>query len=141
MNFLRAFFISLFSIGMHYFQGFTTEEILARRLDNIQTTLLTILVVCGFNPIFLLIKKICFGIRDLILGLFFPNKKLNYLENQYAQLEQKQQKLLAKETALEKKEKELTAQIEQQKIKVQLRTAKQNAKRKNNLEKEELTDE
>ncbi|MFB0638503.1 MAG: hypothetical protein AB2N28_2290 [Candidatus Phytoplasma solani] len=65
---------------LNYTKGFTTTEILERRIDTIQTILFTILIVTGFKPVFKLIKNIIIFIKDTIMSLFFPNKKLQNLE-------------------------------------------------------------
>ncbi len=65
---------------LNYTKGFTATEIMERRLDGIQTTLFTILIITGFKPIFKLIKNTIVFIKQTIINIFFPNKKLQTLE-------------------------------------------------------------
>ncbi|MBT1576963.1 hypothetical protein KEC49_02195, partial ['Elaeagnus angustifolia' witches'-broom phytoplasma] len=68
--FIFSIFATISNFILNYSKGFCTTEILERRMDGIQTTLFTILVVSGFKPIFKLIKNTLIFIKDLILGIF-----------------------------------------------------------------------
>ncbi|GLH60982.1 hypothetical protein [Paulownia witches'-broom phytoplasma] len=103
---------------LNYTKGFSTTEILERRMDGIQTTLFTILIVSGFKPIFKLITNTLIFIKDLILAIFFPNKKLQNLEIQNARQEYLEQKLLQKIDKINETQEKLQSQIEVQKVKV-----------------------
>ncbi len=100
-----------------------------RRLDGIQTTLFTILIITGFKPIFKLIKNIIIFIKETILGLFFPNKKLQTLEIKNAKQEQQEQLLLQKLEQIKTAQEKTLSQIEQQKHKVAIWQSKKERKR------------
>ncbi|QKX95500.1 hypothetical protein [Candidatus Phytoplasma asteris] len=114
---------------LNYTKGFTAAEIMERRLDGIQTTLFTILIVTGFKPIFKLIKKPIVFIKQTILNLFFPNKKLQTLEIKNAKQEQQEQLLLQKLEQIKTSQEEILSQIEQQKHKVAIWQSKKERKR------------
>ncbi|WP_212775642.1 hypothetical protein, partial [Hydrangea phyllody phytoplasma] len=103
---------------LNYTKGFSTTEILERRMDGIQTTIFTILIVSGFKPIFKLITNTLIFIKDIILAIFFPNKKLQNLEIQNARQEYLEQKLLQKIDKINETQEKLQSQIEVQKVKV-----------------------
>ncbi|MCX2955905.1 MAG: hypothetical protein N3723_02620, partial [Candidatus Phytoplasma australiense] len=56
--------------------------------------------------------------KDLILGIFFPNKKLKNLEIQNARQEFLEQKLLQKIDKINENQEKLQSQIEMQRVKV-----------------------
>ncbi|MGZ3139923.1 hypothetical protein [Candidatus Phytoplasma solani] len=103
---------------LNYTKGFTTIEILERRTDAIQTTLFTILIVTGFKPVFKLITNIIIFFKDIIMGLFFPNKKLQNLEIKNAKQAYLEQQLIKKLDKINENQEKLKSQISQQKIKV-----------------------
>lgn len=103
---------------LNYTKGFSTTVILERRMDGIQTTIFTILIVSGFKPIFKLITNTLIFIKDIILAIFFPNKKLQNLEIQNARQEYLEQKLLQKIDKINETQEKLQSQIEGQKVKV-----------------------
>ncbi|QYC30827.1 hypothetical protein HGD80_03465 [Paulownia witches'-broom phytoplasma] len=103
---------------LNYTKGFSTTEILERRMDGIETTIFTILIVSGFKPIFKLITNTLIFIKDIILAIFFPNKKLQNLEIQNARQEYLEQKLLQKIDKINETQEKLQSQIEVQKVKV-----------------------
>ncbi|WP_339332580.1 hypothetical protein, partial [Hydrangea phyllody phytoplasma] len=78
----------------------------------------TILIVSGFKPIFKLITNTLIFIKDIILAIFFPNKKLQNLEIQNARQEYLEQKLLQKIDKINETQEKLQSQIEVQKVKV-----------------------
>ncbi|MBY7576662.1 hypothetical protein K6L59_00340 [Candidatus Phytoplasma sp. Tabriz.2] len=116
--FIFSIFATISNFILNYSKGFSTTEILERRMDGIQTTLFTILVVSGFKPIFKLIENTLIFIKDLILGIFFPNKKLKNLEIQNARQEFLEQKLLQKIDKINENQEKLQSQIEMQRVKV-----------------------
>ncbi|QYC31196.1 hypothetical protein HGD80_01105 [Paulownia witches'-broom phytoplasma] len=116
---------------LNYTKGFSTTEILERRMDGIQTTIFTILIVSGFKPIFKLITNTLIFIKDIILAIFFPNKKLQNLEIQNARQEYLEQKLLQKIDKINETQEKLQSQIKVQKVKVA--NWKEKKRRKNNL--------
>ncbi|MGL9687652.1 MAG: hypothetical protein ACQBVK_02585 [Candidatus Phytoplasma sp. TWB_XP] len=115
---LFSIFATISNFILNYTKGFSTTEILERRMDGIQTTLFTILIVSGFKPIFKLITNIVICIKDLILAIFFPNKKLKNLEIHSARQEYLEQKLLQKIDKINQNQEKLQSQIEVQKVKV-----------------------
>ncbi|QYC30727.1 hypothetical protein HGD80_02650 [Paulownia witches'-broom phytoplasma] len=115
---LFPIFATIINFILNYTKGFTTTEILERRMDGIQTTLFTILIVSGFKPIFKLITNTLIFIKNMILGIFFPNKKLQNLEIQNARQEYLEQKLLQKIDKINETQEKLQSQIEVQKVKV-----------------------
>ncbi|AGL90131.1 hypothetical protein SLY_0208 [Strawberry lethal yellows phytoplasma (CPA) str. NZSb11] len=78
---LFSIFATISNFILNYTKGFTTTEILERRMDGIQTTLFTILIVSGFKPIFKLIANTLNFFKDLILGIFFPQQKTTKIRN------------------------------------------------------------
>ncbi|OIJ44635.1 hypothetical protein [Rice orange leaf phytoplasma] len=114
---------------LNYTKGFTTTEIPERRTDAIQTTLFTILIVTGFKPVFKLIKNIIIFIKETILGLFFPNKKLQNLEIKNAKQEYREQQLIKKLDEIRDSQNKLQSQISTQKLKVALWRDKKERKR------------
>ncbi|AGL90851.1 hypothetical protein [Candidatus Phytoplasma australiense] len=116
--FIFSIFATISNFILNYSKGFSTTEILERRMDGIQTTLFTILVISGFKPIFKLIKNIIVFIKDLILGIFFPNKKLQNLEIQNAKQEYLEKQLLKKLDKINENQEKLQSQIEMQRVKV-----------------------
>ncbi|QYC31168.1 hypothetical protein HGD80_00915 [Paulownia witches'-broom phytoplasma] len=115
---LFPIFATIINFILNYTKGFSTTEILERRMDGIQTTLFTILIVSGFKPIFKLITNTLIFIKNMILGIFFPNKKLQNLEIQNARQEYLEQKLLQKIDKINETQEKLQSQIEVQKVKV-----------------------
>ncbi|AGL90909.1 hypothetical protein SLY_0995 [Strawberry lethal yellows phytoplasma (CPA) str. NZSb11] len=113
-----SIFVTISNFILNYTKGFSTTEILERRMDGIQTTLFTILIVSGFKPIFKLIANILIFVKDLILGIFFPNKKLQNLEIQNAKQEYLEKQLLQKIDKINENQEKLKSQIEAQKSKV-----------------------
>ncbi|WP_227807395.1 hypothetical protein [Mulberry dwarf phytoplasma] len=103
---------------LNYTKGFSTTEILERRMDGIQTTLFTILIVSGFKPIFKLITNIIVFIKDLVVAFFFPNKKLQNLEIKSARQEYLEQQLQQKIDKINANQEKLQSQIEAQRVKV-----------------------
>ncbi|MGL9687695.1 MAG: hypothetical protein ACQBVK_02820, partial [Candidatus Phytoplasma sp. TWB_XP] len=116
--FIFAIFTTIINFILKYTKGFTTAEIFERRMDGIQTTIFTILVVSGFKPIFKLITNIVIFVKDMILAIFFPNKKLQKLEIKSARQEYLEQKLLEKLDKIKNLQEKLQSQIEVQKVKV-----------------------
>ncbi|GAK73775.1 hypothetical protein ['Chrysanthemum coronarium' phytoplasma] len=114
---------------LNYTKGFTTTEIMERRLDGIQTTLFTILIITGFKPIFKLIKNTIVFIKETILNIFFPNKKLQTLEIKNTKQEHQEQLLLQKLEQIKTVQEKLLSQIEQQKHKVAIWQSKKERKR------------
>ncbi|GLH60553.1 hypothetical protein [Paulownia witches'-broom phytoplasma] len=115
---LFSIFTTISNFILNYTKGFSTTEILERRMDGIQTTIFTILIVSGFKPIFKLITNTLIFIKDIILAIFFPNKKLQNLEIQNARQEYLEQKLLQKIDKINETQEKLQSQIEVQKVKV-----------------------
>ncbi|WP_041784273.1 hypothetical protein [Candidatus Phytoplasma australiense] len=115
---LFSIFATISNFILNYTKGFSTTEILERRMDGIQTTLFTILIVSGFKPIFKLIANICIFVKDLISGIFFPNKKLQKLEIQNAKQKYLEKQLLKKLDKINENQEKLQSQIEMQKVKV-----------------------
>ncbi|QTX02598.1 hypothetical protein LFWB_7130 [Candidatus Phytoplasma luffae] len=116
--FIFSLFATISNFILNYSKGFSTTEILERRIDGIQTTIFTILIVSGFKPIFKLIANILIFVKDLILGLFFPNKKLQNLEIQNAKQEYLEKQLLKKLDKINENQEKLQSQLEVQKVKV-----------------------
>ncbi|AGL90534.1 hypothetical protein [Candidatus Phytoplasma australiense] len=116
--FIFSIFATISNFILKYSKGFTTTEILERRMDGIQTTLFTILVVSGFKPIFKLIANTLNFFKDLILGIFFPNKKLQKLEIQNAKQEYLEKQLLKKLDKINENQEKLQSQIMVQRVKV-----------------------
>ncbi|GAK73984.1 MAG: hypothetical protein QS2022_0960 [Candidatus Phytoplasma asteris] len=114
---------------LNYTKGFTATEIMERRLDGIQTTLFTILIITGFKPIFKLIKKLIVFIKNMFPGLFFPKRKLRNLENKSTKQEQQEQLLLQKLEQIKTSQEEILSQIEKQKHKVAIWQSKKERKR------------
>ncbi|QYC31185.1 hypothetical protein HGD80_01845 [Paulownia witches'-broom phytoplasma] len=115
---LFPIFATIINFILNYTKGFSTTEILERRMDGIQTTLFTILIVSGFKPIFKLITNTLIFIKNMILGIFFPNKKLQNLEIKSARQEYLEQQLLQKIDKINANQEKLQSQIEVQKVKV-----------------------
>ncbi len=97
---------------LNYTKGFTAAEIMERRLDGIQTTLFTILIVTGFKPIFKLMTNIIVFIKETI-----SNKKLQTLEIKNTKQEHQEQLLLQKLEQIKTVQEKILSQIEQQKHK------------------------
>ncbi|MDV3198438.1 MAG: hypothetical protein Q8888_02135 [Vigna little leaf phytoplasma] len=102
------------NICVKYARGFTTAEILEKRMDVMQTTIFTILIISGFKPIFKLITNIVIFGKDLILGLFFPQKKLQDLEVKNAKQEYLEKKLLKELAKINETQRKINAQIQKQ---------------------------
>ncbi|GLH61494.1 hypothetical protein HP2P_4960 [Hydrangea phyllody phytoplasma] len=115
---LFSIFATISNFILNYTKGFSTTEILERRMDGIQTTLFTILIVSGFKPIFKLITNIIVFIKDLVVAFFFPNKKLKNLEIKSARQEYLEQELLQKIDKINANQEKLQSQIEAQRVKV-----------------------
>ncbi|CAM11666.1 Conserved hypothetical protein [Candidatus Phytoplasma australiense] len=116
--FIFSLFTTILNFFLKYTKGFNTKEILERRLDSIQTVIFTILIVSGFKPIFKLIANTLNFVKDLILGIFFPNKKLKNLEIQNAKQEYLEKQLLKKLDKINENQEKIQSQIEMQRIKV-----------------------
>ncbi|WP_373403275.1 hypothetical protein [Candidatus Phytoplasma solani] len=114
---------------LNYTKGFTTTEILERRIDKIQTILFTILIVTGFKPVFKLITNIIIFLKDIIMGLFFPNKKLQNLEIKNAKQAYHEQQLLKKLDEIRNSQNKLQSHITTQKLKAALWRDKKERKR------------
>ncbi|ABC65390.1 conserved hypothetical protein [Aster yellows witches'-broom phytoplasma AYWB] len=114
---------------LNYTKGFTAAEIMERRLDGIQTTLFTILIITGFKPIFKLIKNTIVFIKQTIINIFFPNKKLQTLEIKNTKQEHQEQLLLQKLEQIKTAQEKTLSQIEQQKHKVAIWQSKKERKR------------
>ncbi|PEH36361.1 hypothetical protein BBA70_00900 [New Jersey aster yellows phytoplasma] len=114
---------------LNYTKGFTTAEIMERRLDGIQTTLFTILIMTGFKPIFEFLSNSIIFIKNMFLGLFFPKRKLRNLENKSSKQEHQEQLLLQKLEQIKTSQEEILSQIEQQKHKVAIWQSKKERKR------------
>ncbi|WP_252861487.1 hypothetical protein [New Jersey aster yellows phytoplasma] len=100
-----------------------------RRLDGIQTTLFTILIMTGFKPIFEFLSNSIIFIKNMFLGLFFPKRKLRNLENKSSKQEHQEQLLLQKLEQIKTSQEEILSQIEQQKHKVAIWQSKKERKR------------
>ncbi|ABC65308.1 conserved hypothetical protein [Aster yellows witches'-broom phytoplasma AYWB] len=124
-----SIFVIISNFLLNYTKGFNTAEIMERRLDGIQTTLFTILIVTGFKPIFKLIKKPIVFIKNKFLGLFSPKRKLRNLENKSSKQEHQEQLLLQKLEQIKTSQEEILSQIEQQKHKVAIWQFKKERKR------------
>ncbi|MBS2126590.1 hypothetical protein J8J04_02740 ['Fragaria x ananassa' phyllody phytoplasma] len=120
--------ISIFFI--RYSKGFTTAEILERRIDAIETTFFTLLIMTGFKPIFKLLSNIIIFIKNAFLGIFFPQKKLRNLEMAAAKQEHREQLLLEKLDKVRITNEKLLSHIEQQKHKVAIWQSKKERKQK-----------
>ncbi|GAK73852.1 MAG: hypothetical protein QS2022_5230 [Candidatus Phytoplasma asteris] len=114
---------------LNYTKGFTAAEIMERRLDGIQTTLFTILIVTGFKPIFKLMTNTIVFIKQTIINIFFPNKKLQTLEIKNTKQEHQEQLLLQKLEQIKTAQEKTLSQIEQQKHKVAIWQSKKERKR------------
>jgi hypothetical protein len=116
------FIFSIFAIISNWIftftKGFTTFEIMERRLDGIQTTLFTILIVTGFKPVFQLIQNTIVFIKEIILSVFLPPKKLKKLEIKNTKQENQEQLLLQHLEQIKNSQEKLLSQIEQQKHKI-----------------------
>ncbi|MGL9687833.1 MAG: hypothetical protein ACQBVK_03630, partial [Candidatus Phytoplasma sp. TWB_XP] len=66
--FIFTIFTTISNFILKYTKGFSTAEILERRMDGIQTTLFTLLIFTGFKPIFKLITNIIVFIKDLVVA-------------------------------------------------------------------------
>lgn len=113
--------LGLVSLGfylLNFLKGYTFQEILERRLDNMQTTLFTVFLICGFQPFFLFVKKAFIGIKDGFLGLFFPEKKLRNLEIKYAKEVYQQELILKKLDSIQNNQQKLQQKILKQEHRV-----------------------
>ncbi|WP_349401663.1 putative membrane protein [Candidatus Phytoplasma solani] len=116
--FIFSIFTYISNFVVKFTKGFTITEILDRRMDVIQTTLLTIFVVTGFKPIFTLLFNIIIFCKDTIIGIFFPNKKLRNLEIKNAKQEYLEQQLIKKLDKINENQEKLQNKIATQRIKV-----------------------
>ncbi|MEC4558650.1 MAG: hypothetical protein U9532_00450 ['Conium maculatum' witches'-broom phytoplasma] len=92
--FILTLFLNISDFFLKFVKGFTVEEILAHRIDNMQTTIFTVLLITGFKPVFQLLINIIVFVKDIIMSCFFKQRKLNYLEKQEAKQEEKVKLLL-----------------------------------------------
>ncbi|WP_349402171.1 putative membrane protein [Candidatus Phytoplasma solani] len=126
--FIFSIFTYISNFVVKFTKGFTITEILDRRMDVIQTTLLTIFVVTGFKPIFTLLFNIIIFCKDTIIGIFFPNKKLRNLEIKNAKQEYLEKQLLKKLDEINRKQEKLQNKISSQRLKVSHWKAKKERK-------------
>ncbi|MEC4558619.1 MAG: hypothetical protein U9532_00270 ['Conium maculatum' witches'-broom phytoplasma] len=92
--FILTLFLNISDFFLKFVKVFTVEEILAHRIDNMQTTIFTVLLITGFKPVFQLLINIIVFVKDIIMSCFFKQRKLNYLEKQETKQEEKVKLLL-----------------------------------------------
>ncbi|WEK82178.1 MAG: hypothetical protein PR2021_1040 [Candidatus Phytoplasma pruni] len=94
--FILALFLNISDFCLKFIKGFTVEEILAHRIDTMQTTIFTVLLITGFKPVFQLLINIIVFVKDIIMGCFFKQRKLKHLAKKEAKQEENLQLLLQK---------------------------------------------
>ncbi|WP_017193060.1 hypothetical protein [Italian clover phyllody phytoplasma] len=110
--FLLALFLNISDFCLKFVKGFTVEEILTHRIDTMQTTIFTVLLITGFKPVFQLLINIIVFVKDIIMGCFFKQRKLKHLAKKEAKQEENLQLLLQKLEKIKSSNHKLREQIE-----------------------------
>ncbi|WEK82297.1 MAG: hypothetical protein PR2021_5500 [Candidatus Phytoplasma pruni] len=111
-TFILALFLNIGDVYLKFIKGFTVEEILAHRIDTMQTTIFTVLLITGFKPVFQLLINIIVFVKDIIMGCFFKQRKLKHLAKKEAKQEENLQLLLQKLEKIKSSNHTLREQIE-----------------------------
>ncbi|MFB5029549.1 MAG: hypothetical protein WJU30_00082 [Candidatus Phytoplasma pruni] len=111
-TFILVVFLNISDVCLKFAKGFTSKEILAHRIDNMQTTIFTVLLITGFKPVFQLLINIIVFVKDIIMGLFFKQRKLKHLAKKEAKQEENLQLLLQKLEKIKSSNHKLREQIE-----------------------------
>ncbi|WP_017191733.1 hypothetical protein [Poinsettia branch-inducing phytoplasma] len=111
-TFILALFLNIGDVCLKFIKGFTVEEILAHRIDTMQTTIFTVLLITGFKPVFQLLINIIVFVKDIIMGCFFKQRKLKHLAKKEAKQEENLQLLLQKLEKIKSSNHTLREQIE-----------------------------
>ncbi|MGE9276593.1 MAG: hypothetical protein ACQKHC_01715 [Candidatus Phytoplasma pruni] len=110
--FIMALFLNISDFCLKFIKGFAVEEILAHRIDTMQTTIFTVLLITWFKPVFQLLINIIVFVKDIIMGLFFKQRKLKHLAKKEAKQEENLQLLLQKLEKIKSSNHKLREQIE-----------------------------
>ncbi|MFB5029557.1 MAG: hypothetical protein WJU30_00090 [Candidatus Phytoplasma pruni] len=111
-TFILVVFLNISDFYLKFAKGFTSKEILAHRIDTMQTTIFTVLLITGFKPVFQLLINIIVFVKDSIMGCFFKQRKLKHLAKKEAKQEENLQLLLQKLEKIKSSNHKLREQIE-----------------------------
>ncbi|MFB5029555.1 MAG: hypothetical protein WJU30_00088 [Candidatus Phytoplasma pruni] len=111
-TFILVVFLNISDVCLKFAKGFTSKDILAHRIDTMQTTIFTVLLITGFKPVFQLLINIIVFVTDSIMGLFFKQRKLKHLAKKEAKQEENLQLLLQKLEKIKSSNHKLREQIE-----------------------------
>lgn len=111
-TFTLTLFLNISDFCLKFAKGFTVEEILAHRIDTMQTTVFTVLLITGFKPVFQFFINIIVFVKEFIMGCFFKERKLQRLSKKEAKQEEKRKLLLQKLEKIESSNHQLRKKIE-----------------------------